>query len=278
MNVDNPLSREFLLRYPAEAARVLEQVPVEHVAALFTELPPALMATVTGPMLPGIAASCLDMMSPESAAKLVAELPASSAARIFRLLPMAKRDGISTHLADKTRSQIHHYLMFSKESAGALLNSKIDMLPWNITVAEAIRRIERLDHSSSCDIHIIDDAHHLVGSIDLGRLLISDHHIRLQDIMNRKTQPISVHAPVETLLSHPGWTTRRRLPVVERDNTLAGALDYSHLLDSLGETATVKSRDPLENILSLASLYWLTLAQILDGILSIARPEKGGRQ
>ncbi len=278
MQVDNPLSREFLLLYPVEAARVLEQVPVEHVAALFTELPPALMATVTGPMLPGIAASCLDKMSPESAAKLVAELPVSSATRIFRLLPIAKQNEVSAHLPDKTNRQIHHHLAYPAESAGALLDSKIDMLPQNATVTEAIRRIERLDHPVSCEIYIIDESHHLVGSIDLGRLLISDHHARLQGIMNRKAQPVSAHTPAATLLSHPGWTSRHRLPVVERDNTLVGVLDYSHLRSSMGESETVSSRDPLENILTLASLYWLSLAQLLDSILSIARPKTGDRQ
>ena len=40
MKVNNPLSRDFLLGYPAEAARVLEVISADHVAALFNELSP----------------------------------------------------------------------------------------------------------------------------------------------------------------------------------------------------------------------------------------------
>ena len=40
MKVDNPLSREFILRYPVNSARVLEQVSPEHVAAYLKELDP----------------------------------------------------------------------------------------------------------------------------------------------------------------------------------------------------------------------------------------------
>lgn len=277
MKVDNPLSREFLLHYPAEAARVMEQVSAEHVAALLTELPVQTAVPVMASMLAEKAAACQLVMPMMSAAKLLSELPVSSAVRIYRLFPPVKQVELSAHLSDKIRRKIQRYLTYPAASAGALLESEIDILPEAMTVAEAIRYLENLGHSISCDIYIIDNAYHLVGLIDLGRLITSSHHARLRDIMSRKTQPIVAHATAASLLSHPGWMTRRRLPVVERDNTLLGALDYSTLQDSLSEMDTVISRDPLENLLSLAGLYWLSLAQLLDSILSIASSDRGKR-
>lgn len=278
MKVDNPLSREFLLGYPTEAARVLEHVSGEHVAALFNELPPQTGAPVVASMLPEMAAACLGLMEALPAAKLLTELPVASAARIYRLLAPAKQDELSGHFSEKTRNRLRRYLKYPPASAGALMDPAISMLPDNVTVAEAIRRIERFGHPVSCEIYIIDDAHHLVGMIELGRLMTSSHHARLRDIMSRKTQPVSMHATAETLLSHPGWATRRRLPVVERDNTLAGVLDYTFLQEAIGNTGIVRPRDPLENLLSLAGLYWLSVAQLLDSMLSIARPGGGERQ
>lgn len=278
MKVDNPLSREFLLRYPVEAARVLESVSAEHVAAMLNELPAKTGAPVMASMLPELAAACLQVMMPLPAAKLVTELSVSSAARIYGLLTPAKQEELSGNLSDKTRSLIGRYLDYPPESAGALLDPGIDMLPENLTAAEAIRLIERRDHPVSCEIYIVDNAHHLVGMINLGKLMTSSHQARLRDIMSRKTHPISVHATASTLLTHPGWDTRRRLPVVERDDTLLGVLDYQHLRDSVGQTETINSRDPLENFLSLASLYWLSVAQLLDSVLSMTRPGEGDRK
>lgn len=278
MKIDNPLTREFLLQYPVDAARALEQVSADHVAALFSELPVQRGSSVMASMLPERAAACLGVMPAVSAAKLLTELPAASAARVYRLLDTTKQDELSAHLSEKTRMLIHRYLAHPPQSAGALLDAAVDMLPDNITVAEAMHRIERLDDAIAAEIYIIDDAHHLVGMIELGKLLVSNHHARLRDIMNRKTQPLSAHASGETLLAHPAWAKRRRLPVVERDNTLVGVLNHSDLMDSMGGVETSGSRDPLENLLSLAGLYWLSVAQLLDGLLNSAGSGKRGRQ
>ncbi len=257
---------------------MLEQVSAEHVAALFNELPPQIGAPVVISMLPEMAAACVGLMGALSAANLLTELPPSSAARIYRLLAPAKREELAGFLSDKTRSQFPRYLTYPPASVGALLDPGVDMLPENVTVSEAIRRIERIGHPVSCEIYIINDAHQLVGMIDLGRLLTSSHHARLRDIMSHKTQRVSVHAAAESLLSHPGWAARRRLPVVERDNTLVGVLDYTCLQEAMGETGSVERHDPLENLLSLAGLYWLSMAQLLDSVLSIAGSDKGERQ
>lgn len=275
MNVDNSLTLEFLHDYPEEAARVLEQVSAKHVAALFSALAPQTVAPVMAALIPAKAASCIELIEALPASKLVSKLPVSSAARIFRLLSSSRRNALSALLADKTRRRIHHYLAYSPSSAGVLLDPQIDMLSDSLTVAEAVHRIENADRSVSCEIYIINDAHHLVGTINLGSLMTSSRHARLRDIMDRKTQPVSVHAPLETLLSHPGWTARRRLPMVERDNTLAGALDYGRLQEAIGDTKVVGRRDPLENFLSLASLYWLSVAQLMDSVLGATRLDKG---
>lgn len=274
MKVDNPLSRDFLQNFPTEAARTLEQVSPEHVAALFDELSSSQVVNVLVLMLPEKAAACLDKMSAEVAARLLTELPLSNAARIYRLLNQSK-EAVSTLLTEKRRKKIRHHLLYSAESAGALLNSSYDMLPHNINVADAIHRLERQEHVIAYEVYVVDDLHHLLGSIALGRLLTSHQHTNLHDIMNRKTQPISVHASIDSLLSHPGWETHRSLPMVERDGTLVGVLDYDAVRDAIGESEPTHSRDPLENILSLASLYWLSLAQLLDSVLSIARPGAG---
>jgi magnesium transporter len=278
VKVDNPLSREFLLNYPADAARALELVSVEDVAALFGEFPPHVLATVIASMLPTKAADCLAVMAAESAAKLLASCPVTAAARIYRLLVSAKQHELSVYLTDKTRSQIHHFLDYPPESVGALMDPGVAMLPENITVTEAVRRIERLGYPVGCEVYVIDDRHHYVGMIELGRLLVSNNHARVRDIINRKIPTVSAHANATSLYSHLGWSTQRRLPVVDRNNLLVGALAFARLQETPAETTDIVIRDPLENLLSLTSLYWLSVAQLLDSVLNLVRMDKGGRQ
>ena len=63
--------------------------------------------------------------------------------------------------------------------------------------------------------------------------------------------------------------------MVERGNALAGVLDHAIVLKAAGEAGSPAAQDPLENMLSLASLYWLSAAQLLDSLLSMTRPGKG---
>jgi magnesium transporter len=276
MNVDNALSREFLLNYPVEAARVLEQVSADDVAALLMVLPVDTGIAVLTFMLPDMAADCLARMTTTTAVTYFNELPVSTTARIYRLLEPAKQNELHERLSEKVRSRLERHLLYPSSSVGAMLDPLMDVLPENISVAEALHRIDRLQHPASCEIYVVDDTQRLVGMIDLGNLLAARHHARLRDVISHKTQAVSVHASAESLLTHPGWEARRRLPVVERDNSLIGVLDHRRLQDTIGETAITGKHDPLDNLLSLMGLYWLSMAQVLDSLLPIARSRKEG--
>jgi len=93
--------------------------------------------------------------------------------------------------------------------------------------------------------------------------------------MNRKTQSVSVHAMKDALMTHPGWNKHLRLPVVDRDDTLLGELEYSTLKQSLGEIKSLSESDPFDTALSLFGLFWFSVGQLLDSLFSIADQKKG---
>jgi hypothetical protein len=111
----------------------------------------------------------------------------------------------------------------------------------------------------------------------LGRLLKASHRLRLKDIMVRKTRSISAYAKADTLLKHPGWSERRSLPVVDRDNALVGALAYIRLKDSLGAIDDTPPPDAMASLLSFAGLYWFTMARLIDSVFSITGVNRGER-
>ena len=277
MKIDNPVTREFLQLYPIEAARILEQLPSADVAALLSALSSSVRILLITSMLPEKVIDCLATMTMVDFASLLSDIPGSSAAAIIRLLPSEKSEQLTVQLSAKSRKNIQQYLKYPDASAGALLQPQVDILLENITVADAIHRIERLDHFVSNEIYAINDAHQLVGIISPGRLLTSPRHVRLTEILIRRTYSVSAYATADQLYSLPGWEIYRRLPVVDRENRLLGALHFSTVLDSVTKVDDVISRDPLDGILSVTGLYWHSMANLLDSMLNIARP-KGERQ
>ena len=275
MRVDNPMTQAFLTTYPVDAARVLEQLSRDYAIALLGELTIDIVAPVIGAMLPEKSAAILSEMEPLLPAKILAELPLPSAARIYRLLDSEKQTALTVSFGDKKRRSLLRYLTYASTSAGAIVDPCVELLPENITVADAIRRVEHNGQVIVCDIYIVNDSFQLTGVIELGQLLVSKHHLRLRDVMSRKTQAISVHANISTLPAHPGWAKKRQLPVVERDKTIVGVLDHRKLQEILKETGTAAIADPLDNLLSMVSLYWISLAQLLDSLLSVSRTGRG---
>ena len=144
MKADNPVSSEFLRRYPVEAARILEHVAADDVAALFTELEIETTTPVLVALLPNFAAACLSKMTSMAAARLLTAMSVSHAAHLYRLLAPPKQAEVSGHLSDKVRNRIYRSLEYIPLSAGDLMKYTFTMLPEDLTVADAIQRIEHM--------------------------------------------------------------------------------------------------------------------------------------
>ena len=277
MRADNPLTLEFLSRYPIEAARILEQVGAEHAGALFNELPVNSRAAVMTAMLPEKMAACLLSIDSPLAAKLLAELPLASGARVYRQLSTAGKQQLTPFLAKDTLKKIKQFVKYPVNSVGALCITGIDMLPHGMYVNDALRRLEHPGRPVNCEIYVIDETHRLEGTIELGKLMASKPHAKLHEIMTRKTHAISAMVSASTVLNHPGWKKRRRLAVIDRENVLVGALDYNDLKEAVGSSEFSATQDPAQNLFSFASLFWQVMAHLMDSVLNISSNNKGER-
>ena len=260
------LSHSFVLQHPDEAARVLEQLAMPDVAALLQELSPVTAGAVLDAMMPRLAAACLGNMEVPQAARILAEIPVNSAARIHRLLNTDQRKQVARQLGARFRNRMRKVLDYAALSAGDLMNPNVDMLTQNLLVADALRRIERYRQAVKCEIYVVDQQHRLVGVVETGVLLSAGLNVRLRQLLSRNVVPVSVYTANEKLISHAGWDRHLRLPVVDGEQRLVGILDYAQVKGSLRQE--VAPHDPIDNLVSIAGLYWLSLLQLLDSLLS----------
>ncbi len=274
MKTANPLTLEFLSRYPSEAARSLELLSSVDVAALFSELPSKDVVPVLAAMLPGAASTTLALLENNLSAKLLTEVPVEQAARIYALLAPEKQTCLDEVLSTKRRRRMRSLLDYESLCAGDLMNIEVNMLPLGLSLSDALRRVKRFRYRIRNEIYVVDDAHRLKGFVLVGTLLSCNPKANLKEIVTPKTHAISVNTGTDQLLSLPAWEAHRDLPVVGKDNVLLGVLEFTRLKASTGENPVVQ-QDGLDGLLSLTGLYWLTLAKLLDGILSNERTQKG---
>lgn len=274
MNFDDPMSIEFLQGYPIEAARVFEEIAPDDAASLLSELNFELILPVFAAMLPDSATSCLQLLKPELAAKILSELSPLQSAKIIRLLPPESEKRIAEKMTQTKLRRVYRFFDNSTISASDLMEPKVPMLPANITVADAIRRVERNAEPVACEIYVVDDAQRLLGQIEVGELLVSNHHKKLHEIMSPRPPVIAARASAQSVTTHPAWQSRYKLPVIERDNSLVGVIMYSRLQE-LNHDDLSRSRDNNGGIMSLFGLYWLSITQLLDSLFSMMESGKG---
>ncbi len=275
MRIDNPLTQDYLCNYPSDAARVLEKISADHVSILFGELPEKTVAEVLSFMMPAKVGEFFQLMPLPRAEKIFAQLPSSFALRVCRLLPMEKCEQLIASLSEKTQKKIKRNLFYPSGTVGYLLNPVVTMLEENLSVGGVLRNVERFNHSLDCEVYVVDSKHCLQGAIRLGDLLKANRDCKLKDIMDRKIQPVLVHTKAKALLQHLGWLKCHSLPVIDREGTLVGVLEYARLRDEYGE-GNVEPVDPLAAILSLANMYWLVMVQLISSLLRQDKINKTG--
>jgi len=273
VSLDQSLSIAYIDEFPQDVARVLEQLTVQDVAELLNQLPSSKITPVLIAMMPKNSAACLAAMSPLLAADVIVKMPLTKAIRIYRHFSNECQKRLSEHLPDRNHRQLKRLSNYSSASIGELMTLDVKMFPADTTVVDTIRAISRMQQMRDSEIYIVDDQHRLVGAVELGKLLTSNQQAHLGELMNHSVPMLSAHAPAEALLTHPAWQQWRKMPVVERDNTLVGLLEYTVLYEIYSDK-TISSPDSTDRIVSLGVTYWLSLVHLFETFLSMAISNK----
>lgn len=276
MKIDNRLTQQFLHSHPKDAARVLEQVPVADVIAFLDQLSIETVTPVLNAMLPARASNVIDGLEIKHAAKLLIAMAINRATRVYYSFDVQKRKTLQEHLPIKFRARMRQIRNYAPLTAGDLMNNQFHILPYNLSVADALRRIERNPYSGSCEIYAVDDALRLLGVLELSSLLAAQHHDKLRDIMNRSVESVSAHTRLENLVNHPAWGKQHSLPVVDKDNSLIGILHYGRLKELRGKETDTR-QDPVETLLTITNLYWITMVELLGSVFSMRGGRRGER-
>ena len=269
MKASNKLTLSFLRKHPSDAVQVLEQLPVDMRLSLLGSIEQEDAAQLLEHFLPASAGVCLAAMGAEQAGQLLRHLPIPSAARILPTLDASVRGEIMQHLPDPYRRRVRQTLRHPVATVGTIMETEYFVLPHDITVGEAIKRLEHSAKTISGEIYITGMGFKLAGMVELNSLFKAGRQLPLRAIMRRHVVPIPVHARLNNLLSRREWQRVRSLPVVDSSGAITGMLHYPALLQAMGEQEVDKpTEDAFSSMLSIASLYWLSIAQLVDIVVS----------
>jgi len=132
------LSREFIRRHPADAARILERIDPEDVTDLLKYIPPDISGRMLESMDTPEALRCLDLMENDIGAAIVAEMQHDIAALYLRRLGDGKRESLMKLLPEGKLAVLKKQLGYSRGSIGSAMEPDVFMVTEDMEV-DAIR-------------------------------------------------------------------------------------------------------------------------------------------
>ncbi len=270
MKATNRLTLSFLREHPLDAAQLLERLPLDMHLSLLSAVSAEDAASLLEHFLPTSAAACIQAMDSEQAASLLTHTTVQTAARALAAIKQAGVAQKILNLMPKNNSQhIRQSLRHPAATVGTVMERDYFVLPQDITVTEAIKRLERSRNPISGEIYVIDADFKLVGMIELDTLFKAGRPLLVRSIMNRHAPSVSVHARTNRLLSRTDWQQVRSLAVVDTDGAVIGMLHHQTLLKVEGGSVLDNpSGDAFNSMLSIAGLYWVAIAELVDAVMT----------
>lgn len=264
-----PFTSQYLRDYPADAARVLEQFPVQITAQFLGLIDVKTAAGVVQRMLPAEATRCIEQLPLEQTTVLLTEMAPIAASRLVRSMDQHTAVRILDSLPSRIRGSVRQLSQHPEQSVGMIMNAKPFLLPHTITVGDAIRRIRRIDIPHVWEIFVIDESYKLQGSVRVGELIAAKSMMLLDAVMTRNVPSFLVRETLARVAAHPEWKSYRSLPVVERDGTMVGTIEYETMIEALAHSDREREEsDSLGSILNLFRLYWIIIADLIEALLS----------
>mgnify|MGYP003290858723 CR=1 FL=1 len=201
-------------------------------------------------------AGLMDELFLDDAVDFLEEVPANVVRRV-----LANTD-------KETRDTINRFLEYPENCAGSVMTVEMVELHDRLNVKEAIAHIRAtgVDKETIYTCYCIDDSRHLVGTLPLRRLLLSNEDMKIKDIMLDDEMVVSVQAldDQEEVAALAKKYDLLSVPVVDKENRLVGIITIDDIVDIIEEEAT-------EDFEKMASLTPSDDEYLKTGVLSLAK-------
>jgi magnesium transporter len=279
VEAERRLALALLSAHPADAARLLEPLPADEVAAVLEEAEPRLAGAVLERMAAASAAECLTCLSPARAASQLAALRLDLAAALLRRLEPAARERVLAGAPDETADALRRLIAYPPDTAGALMDPRILVLPPDVAAGDALARLRRASRHLLDHLYVADREHALQGVVGLHELLRAPRRAPLATLMRPRVARLSAEADRTVIVAHPGWREFHALPVVDGAGRLVGVMRYETLRRLEEETAgSAPTQRALAAALALGEACVVGFSGVLAdvGQAMVGPAERGG--
>ena len=229
------LDRRFLLDHPWEAAQEVEVLDPESVAAELANQPATALVPLFRRLAPATAGRVLEALPRTLALSLLSELLPTEAVLILGTLQEESRNSLTEALDPAIRGEIHELMSYPPDSAGRLMDTRIELFRTAMTARQALDVLRRSRTRTTRSLFLVDDENRLVAKVGIQDVAVADADERLERLARPVAASVHPLAPLEDVVEIVESRRLADLPVTDLDGRLVGVIYHSSLIQTMQE-------------------------------------------
>ncbi|MEQ1647711.1 MAG: magnesium transporter [Hyphomicrobiaceae bacterium] len=248
----------------ADLARVIELLEPTDRTGLATSLGAAFPAEVLSELDETTRDQISEALPNAQIAKAVTDLDTDDAAYVMESLEADDKKDVLAQVPDTERAALERALEYPEGSAGRLMQANFVAVPPYWTIGQVIDHMRETDDlpETFSDIFVVDATFHVLGSVDLSRLLRTKRQIDVQDIMDTERHLLLATEDQEAVARQFERYDLKSAPVVDENRRLVGVVTVDDVVEVVAQEAD-------EDIKRLAGLGD---ERLTDSVRQIAPP------
>jgi magnesium transporter len=227
-------------QHPADVADVIDRLDDDDQLHVFRLLGPAQAAEVLDETSAEATRDLLDRLPPDEAGDLLDRLPMDDVAEILSEDAPARQQDLLAAMEPDDAAEVRLLLQYPPQSAGRLMTERFVRVRPEMTAAEAIAHLRRVDPEveTMTDLYVLDDDKRLIGVVSLREVIVAPDHRRLADLMHTQIVTVTPDTDQEEVSRMVSRYDFLALPVVAPDRRMLGIITVDDVIDVLVQEMT----------------------------------------
>ena len=212
---------------PSEQLTVFRLLHHEQAGLVLSELDDRLLLEISRALDETEISGILDRMQPDDAAQVLDELPEEQQEKVLDLMK------------EEQSEVVQELLEYGEKTAGRLMSLDVLAVHEGDTVDQAIDHVRKAPSAESAHyLYVLDDHEHLVGMLELRRLITADPATPVGHLSRGEVVSVTPETDQEEVAKLVAKYDVVAVPVVTRDHRLLGVITVDDIIDVISEEAT----------------------------------------
>lgn len=244
-HIDNGAEAEILRAlggvHPSEIAKIIDSLDIAGQTFVLSSLGNHTASEVIPELDERVREEVLSGLDGQKIANIAEKMDSDDAADLIQELPEEKAEDVLSRIDPEERREVEPLLKYPDDSAGGIMQTEVLKGSPESQVKETIEKIRELSQSNEIEeyhrVYVVDKNNILVGTVPLGKLVISSATAPLWSIMERTEITLSPLTDQEETAVLFRKYDLLSAPVVDEEGKLLGRITGDDIMDVISEEA-----------------------------------------